>query len=112
VLLIHDDGNSQVMPKIEQPDGFEVTKKQCSANYSSCWWSDYFQISSATIQNVVDSGKPLTIDIGQVRSNLTNDGYRQKTELVPIGVRIKVNSDYIKAFRDELATRGIQLPTN
>jgi len=112
VLRIRDNGSSDVMLKIEQPDGIEVTQKQCTANNSSCWWSDYFQISSTTIQNAIDSGKPLIIEIGQVRSNVTNDGYKQKTELVPIGVRVNVNSEYLKAFRDELAARGVQLPTN
>jgi len=112
VLLMHDNGNSDVMPRIEQPDGFEVNQKQCTANYSSCWWTDYFQISSTVIQNAIDSGKPLIIDIAQVRSNLTNDGYKHKTELVPLGVRVNVNSEYLKAFRDELVVRGIQLPTN
>jgi hypothetical protein len=112
MLLIRDDGSSQVMPKIEQPDGFEVTQKRCTANYSSCFWDEYFEISSTTIQNAINSGKPLTIDIGQVRSKVTNDGYSQKTELVPIGVRVNLGSEYIKAFIDELTARGVQLPTN
>ena len=112
VVLIQDDGNSQTMPRIEQPDGYQVNLNQCAQGFSSCFWSDYFQLPTALIQSAIDTGKPLRIDIGQVRSNMTNDGYKHKPELVPLGVRVEVKSEYLKAFRDELAAREIQLPTN
>jgi hypothetical protein len=111
VVLINADGGSQIMLKIEQPDGYQINPYRCAQSFSSCFWSDYFQLPTAVIQNAIDTGKPLTIDIGQVRSNTTNDGYKNKSELVLLGVRVEVKSEYLKTFRDELAYRGVQLPT-
>ncbi len=111
VYLIDNSGKRQWL-SYAQMEGYDQNKpKECSDNIGhSCWWTDYFWLTAATLNQAIDSGKPLTLFIGQDRTVAATDGYSRADQSVPVGVTTTISDKYLKIFRDELSIRGIQLP--
>jgi hypothetical protein len=104
--------NNELVLSAFQMKGYGKNK-QCQSNIGfSCWWTDYFLLTPATLNQAIDSGQPLTLFIGQGRTVATTDGYNRKIDAVPLGVTLTINSEYLKTFRDELVSRGVQLPSD
>lgn len=83
--------------------------QQCSNKIGfSCWWTDYFWLSASKLNQIIDSGKPLTLFIGQDRAVAANDGFNKTIQTIPVGVT--VSNEYLKIFKDELSVRGAPLP--
>lgn len=112
VNLVDNSGNKQLL-SYAQIEGYDLNKpKVCSNNIGqSCWWTDIFWLSTATLNQAIDSGKPLTLFIGQGRAVAATDGYSRTVQSVPVGTTITINNEYLKIFRDELSVRGVQLPS-
>lgn len=121
VYLIDDSGNKKSLFDFEMNNelvfsAFQMKgygkSKQCQRNIGfSCWWTDYFFLSSSTLNHAIDSGKPLTLFIGQVRAVAATDGFSRTVQSVPVGATITISNEYLKIFRDELSARGVQLPS-
>jgi hypothetical protein len=112
VYLVDNSGNKKSL-SYAQINGYGLNKpKECSNNIGqSCWWTDNFWLTAATLNQAIDSGKPLTLFIGQNRAIAANDGFSRTVQSVPVGVTITISNDYLKIFRDELSVRGVQLPS-
>lgn len=121
VYLIDDSGNKKSLFDFEMNNelvfsAFQMKgygkNKQCSRNVGfACWWADYFFLPSSTLNHAIDSGKPLTLFIGQVRAVSATDGFSRTVQSVPVGATITISNEYLKIFRDELSARGVQLPS-
>ncbi len=122
VSLVDDAGNKMLLNKVGMNNelGLAVYQmkgygknKQCQGNIGfSCWWTDYFMLTPEVVNHAIDSGHPLTIFIGQDRAVAATDGFNRKIEAVPVGATVTVSSEFIKIFRAELASRGVQLPSS
>lgn len=113
VYLTDNSGNRKLL-SYAQMEGYDQNKpKECSDNIGhSCWWTDYFWLTAATLNQAIDSGKPLTLFIGQDRTVAATDGYSRTVQFVPVGVTITISNEYLKILRDELSVRGVQLPSD
>ncbi len=111
VYLIDDSGNKMQF-SYAQMNGYDLNKpKTCSNNVGqSCWWTDYFWLANAKLNQTINSGKPLTLFIGQDRNVAATDGFNRTIQSVPVGVTINISNEYLRIFKEELSVRGVQLP--
>ncbi|KAF0206374.1 MAG: hypothetical protein FD173_224 [Gallionellaceae bacterium] len=122
VYLVDDAGNKKLLNEFQMNNELRLSAyqmkgygrdAQCQSNIGySCWWTDYFMLTPAILDHAINSGHPLTLFIGQVLAVATTDGFNRTTGAVPIGGTVTISSAYLKTLRDELASRGIQLPSD
>ncbi|MCR4304899.1 MAG: hypothetical protein NUV63_11880 [Gallionella sp.] len=87
--------------------------RQCQGNVGrSCWWSDYLLLSPQIMNEIMKSGKPLTVFIGVNHYVAANDGFNRKTVNNPVGTTISIKNEYIAAFLDEMKKRNISTTLN
>jgi len=121
VYMVDEAGNKKSLNEFQMNNELRLSayqmkghgrETQCQRNIGySCWWTDYFMLTPAILDHAIDSGYPLTLFIGQIRAVATTDGFNRTTGAVPIGGTVTVSSAYLKTLRDELASRGVQLPS-
>jgi hypothetical protein len=111
VYLVDDAGNKKQLTSA-QMNGYDLDRpKKCSNSVGqSCWWTDYFWLPNATLNQIINSGKPLTLFIGQDRNVAATDGFNRTVQSVTVGVPVNLSNEYLKIFKNELSVRGVQLP--
>jgi len=57
-------------------------------------------------QSIINSGKPLTLFIGQDRNVAATDGFNRTVQSVTVGVPVNLSNEYLKIFKNDYRFAG------